>query len=87
MKRNMKIHALTGSWPIRAAGAVIAETQAALEFVESDYDAVIYFPRNDIAMTFLDYTDKMSHCPNKGYARCFSIITKNEPIKNRSLDL
>ena len=44
--------------------------------MESDYDAVIYFPRNDIAMTFLDYTDKTSHCTHKGYARYFSIITK-----------
>ena len=46
------------------------------------HPAVIYFPRNDIAMAFLNYTDKMSHCIHKGYARYFSIITKNKPIEN-----
>ena len=46
------------------------------------HPAVIYFPRNDIAMAFLNYIDKTSHCIHKGYARYFSIITKNEPIEN-----
>ena len=46
------------------------------------HPAVIYFPRNDIAMAFLNYIDKMSHCIHKGYARYFSIITKNKPIEN-----
>ena len=82
MDHSIKIYALTGNWSIRAAGAVIAETRAALELVESHYPAIIYFPRNDIAMAFLDYTNKTSHCPHKGYARYFSIITKNEPIEN-----
>ena len=82
MDHSIKIYALTGNWSIRAAGAVIAETRAALELVESHYPAIIYFPRNDIAMAFLDYTDKTSHCTHKGYARYFSIITKNKPIEN-----
>ena len=82
MTYNIKIHAITGNWSIRAAGAVIAETHAALELVEGDYPAVIYFPRNDIAMAFLNYIDKTSHCIHKGYARYFSIITKNKPIEN-----
>ena len=46
------------------------------------HPAVIYFPRNDIAMAFLNYIDKTSHCIHKGYARYFSIITKNKPIEN-----
>ena len=33
-------------------------------------------------MAFMDYTDKISHCPHKGDARYFSIITKNGPIDN-----
>ena len=46
------------------------------------HPAVIYFPRNDIAMAFLNYIDKTSHCIHKGYARYFSIITNNKPIEN-----
>ena len=46
------------------------------------HPAIIYFPRNDIAMAFLNYIDKTSHCIHKGYARYFSIITKNKPIEN-----
>ena len=42
----------------------------------------VYFPRKDIAMAFLDYTEKTSHCLHKGDARHISIITKNKPIKN-----
>ncbi len=46
------------------------------------HPAIIYFPCNDIAMAFLNYIDKTSHCIHKGYARYFSIITKNKPIEN-----
>ena len=82
MTNHIKVRALAGAWSIRAAGSVIAETHSALELIECDYDPVIYFPRDDIAMAFMDYTDKMSHCPHKGDARYFSIITKNGPIDN-----
>jgi len=68
MTEHIKIRALSGKWSIRAAGAVIAETRGAL--------------RDDIAMAFLDQTDKTSHCPHKGDASYFSIITKNGPIEN-----
>jgi len=33
-------------------------------------------------MAFLDYAKKTSHCLHKGDAGYFSIIIKNEPIKN-----
>jgi len=82
MTEHIKIRALSGKWSIRAAGAVIAETRGALELTERGYDPVIYFPRDDIAMAFLDQTDKTSHCPHKGDASYFSIITKNGPIEN-----
>ena len=82
MTEHIKIRALSGKWSIRAAGAVIAETRRALELTERGYDQVIYFPCNDIAMAFLDKTDKISQCTHKGDARYFSIITKNGPIEN-----
>ena len=82
MTDHIKIRALSGKWSIRAAGAVIAETCRALELTEQGYNPVIYFPRDDIAMAFLDQTEKTSHCPHKGDANYFSIITKNGPIEN-----
>ena len=66
MTDHIKIRALSGKWSIRAAGAVIAETCGALELTEQGYNPVIYFPRDDIAMAFLDQTEKTSHCPHKG---------------------
>jgi len=82
MTQEIKIRALSGTWAVRAAGAVIAETRFALELIEGQSLPVIYFPRDDIAMAFLDYTQKTTHCPQKGSARYFSIITKNKPIEN-----
>jgi len=60
----------------------LGESTNALELTEGDYPAVIYFPRDDIAMAFLDATDKTTTCPYKGQASYFSIQTKSETIEN-----
>ena len=82
MTHNIKIHALAGNWSIRATGAIIGETRTALELVEHGYAPRIYFPHKDIAMAFLDYTEKTSHCLHKRDSGNFSFIIENEPIKN-----
>jgi Xaa-Pro aminopeptidase len=46
----------------RAARSLARSTNA-LELTEGSYPAVIYFPRGDIAMAFLDKTDKVTTCP------------------------
>ena len=79
---NIRIRKADGTWTVRAGGAVLAESQNALELSEGDYPAVIYFPRDDIAMAFQDETDHSSHCPHKGDASYFSIITKSQTLKN-----
>lgn len=70
----------TGTWVIRAGGAVLGESNRALELVEGDYDPVIYFPRADVATTFLDSSARTSTCPHKGVASYYSIVTKNGNI-------
>lgn len=80
MADHIKIRPALGTWVVRAAGAVLGESTAALELTEGDYPPVIYFPRADIAMTFLDPSDTPSHCPYKGDARYFTIIAKSGPI-------
>ena len=80
MADHIKIRPAAGTWVIRAAGAVVGESTSALELTEGDYPPVIYFPRADIAMAFLDESDTTSHCPYKGDARYFSIVAKSGPI-------
>ena len=71
-----------GTWVVRAGGAVLGESNDALELTEGEYPFVIYFPRDDIAMAFLDRTDLRTSCPHKGEASYFSIVTKSRTLKN-----
>ena len=80
MTPYITIRKAPGNWTVRAGGAVLGESSNALELTEGDYPSVIYFPREDIAMAFLDESDKTSHCPHKGDARYFSIVTKSKTI-------
>jgi uncharacterized protein (DUF427 family) len=82
MMGQMTIRKATGTWIVRAGGAIMGESSNALELVEGDYPPVIYFPREDIAMAFLDASDKTSHCPRKGDARYFSVVTKSRTLEN-----
>ncbi|MCG3268828.1 DUF427 domain-containing protein [Yoonia sp. I 8.24] len=80
MADHINIRPVTGTWVVRAGGAVLGESQNALELTEGDYPAVIYFPRSDIAMAFLEPSETTSSCPHKGTASYFSIIAKSGPI-------
>lgn len=80
MTPYISIRQAPGKWVVRAGGAVLGESSNALELSEGDYPAVIYFPREDIAMAFLDDSDKTTHCPHKGDARYFSVVTKSKTI-------
>jgi len=82
MTDHIKIHATNSTWVVRAAGAVIAESKNALELVEGDYPSVIYFPKSDIAMAFLDTSENRSTCPHKGTASYFDIVTKSGTLEN-----
>lgn len=82
MADHIKITKAPGTWVVRAGGAVLAETQNALELVEGGYPPVIYFPRVDIAMAFLEPSPTTSTCPWKGEASYFSIITRHGAIKD-----
>lgn len=80
MAEHIRINAAEGTWVVRAGGAVIGETKRALEFNEDGYAPVIYIPREDIAMAFLDRSDNQTVCPVKGAANCYTIAAKNGPI-------
>ncbi len=82
MSDHIKISKANTKWVVRAGGAVLGESNDALELVEGDYKPVIYFPRSDIAMAFLDSTSKSTHCPHKGDASYHSIQTKSVVLEN-----
>ncbi len=79
---RITIKPATGTWVVRAGGAVIAESSSALELHEGDYPVAIYFPREDVAMAFLDTSDQRSTCPYKGEASYFGIAAKSGLIEN-----
>lgn len=82
MTDHIKIHKADGKWVVRAGGAILGESSDALELNEGEYKPVVYFPRKDIAMAFLDESAQSSHCPHKGDANYFSIQTKSTVLKN-----
>lgn len=82
MDNYIKIRPAGGTWVLRAGGAVLGETRNALELIEGQNPPVIYFPRENIAMAFLDPSDTRSVCPHKGEAKYFSIQTKSVLIKD-----
>ncbi|MEM1067114.1 MAG: DUF427 domain-containing protein [Pseudomonadota bacterium] len=82
MGSDIKIRKAQGTWVVRAGGAVLGESVDALELEEGALPPVIYFPRGDIAMAFLERTEKSTHCPKKGDANYYSIVTKSTVLAN-----
>ena len=77
MSAHITIRPAEGTWVVRAGGAVLGESSRALELVEGDYPPVIYFPREDIAMAFLEPSKTRSHCPWKGDALIANLKEQN----------
>ncbi|SFQ94991.1 DUF427 domain-containing protein [Poseidonocella sedimentorum] len=77
MANDIRIRNAGGTWVVRAGGAVLGESSRALELSEGDLVPVIYFPRGDLAMAFLDETATRTTCPKKGEATHYSIVLKS----------
>ncbi|MEM8592567.1 MAG: DUF427 domain-containing protein [Pseudomonadota bacterium] len=82
MADHIKIRRSDATWSVRVGGAVIGESSNALALAEGSYPEVIYFPREDIATAFLDASSKSTHCPHKGDASYFDIVTKSATLKD-----
>jgi uncharacterized protein (DUF427 family) len=63
-------------------GKIIADTAKALTLKEASYPAVQYVPRADVKMDLLKATAHSSHCPYKGDASYFSIVTDGKSAEN-----
>lgn len=82
MASNITLTPATGTWVVRAAGAVIAETRNAIELREGARAPVIYIPRADVAMAFFEPSDTRTTCPHKGVASYYSVISSAEAVKD-----
>jgi len=82
MTDHIKIRPADGVWVVRAAGAVIGETRNALELIEGENAPVIYFPRADIAMAFIDTSNTVATGPHMGTASYYSVVAKSGEIKD-----
>lgn len=82
MADHIRIRQPRGTYIIRAGGAVIGETDRAVELTEGSYPPVIYVPREDVAMALLDRSDRQTTCPHKGKASYYSIVTPSERLEN-----
>jgi len=82
MSEKFTIAPGNGLYVVRAGGAVIAETKEALILREAGYDPVVYFPRADVGMEFLDPSETRSVCPHKGEATYYHIAAHSGPIRD-----
>jgi uncharacterized protein (DUF427 family) len=69
-------------WRAQFSGHVIADSNDALVLREADYPAVIYFPRDDVAMEFMTRTDRGTHCPYKGDASYYTVLMDGHFAEN-----
>ncbi len=76
------IEPATGVHVVRAGGAVIAESHNALILRESGHEPVVYIPRADIGMAFLERSETRTRCPHKGEASYYHVIAKSGPIED-----
>jgi uncharacterized protein (DUF427 family) len=77
MSDTITITEAEGVWVVRGGGAILGETERALRLEETGFDPVIYFPREDVAMAFLDRSTTTTNCPSMGDATYFSLQTKS----------
>ena len=77
---KIRVQSTEGDWVVRADGAVIGESKHALELLEENMAPVIYFPREDLAMAFLEPSETTLRSTQKGTARFFNIILRSRVI-------
>lgn len=82
MADHIRMTRAEGTWVVRAGGAVLAESGDAVELREGAYPPVIYFPREAIAMAFLERSATTTTCPHKGRASYYTIVTKSTRIED-----
>ena len=63
-------------------GHVIADSRRALELKEAAYKPVLYFPRDDVDMSYFSRTEHTTYCPYKGVANYFTLLMDGRFAEN-----
>jgi uncharacterized protein (DUF427 family) len=71
-----------GTWVVRAGGAIIGESERALALSNGDLPEVIFFPRDDVGMAFLEPSEHQVMTDGIGVARYFGIVTRSTTIED-----
>lgn len=82
---KLSIRPASGKWSVRAGGAVLVESTRALAVMEPGEAPIIFFPREDVAMAFLDPSDTIGTSAHLGAAQYLSIVTKSRTIDDAAL--
>ena len=56
-------------------GQTIADSASAIKLEESRHEPVYYLPRSDARMELFQRTARSTHCPHKGDASYFSLVS------------
>jgi len=78
----IRIEAQPGRVVVCFAGAVVADTSAALSLREAAYPAVLYVPRADAMMDCFKRSERHTHCPYKGDASYFDLEAGGQRAAN-----
>lgn len=82
MAEKFTVEQVSGLHVARAGGAVLAETRRAKVMHEKGHEPVVYFPREDVGMEFLDRSETRTTCPWKGEATHYDIAGKSGVIRD-----
>ena len=67
---------------VRFHGAVVADTERALELREAHYKPVLYVPRADARLAHYQSSERRTHCPYKGDASYFHLTVDGTRAEN-----
>lgn len=79
---QINIHPASVIWSVHFGGALIGKSRNAIELQEGSQDAILYFPRTDIAMSLLEPSSLTTTCPYKGVASYFHLTTPAMRVEN-----
>jgi uncharacterized protein (DUF427 family) len=80
--QHITVTPFSGRVIVTFKGALVADTQAALQLREGSYPATFYIPRTDCKMVHFVETDLTTTCPHKGTARYWTLSSKDGTSEN-----
>ena len=82
MASHITITPIAGPVTVAAGGTVLGTSHNALDLREGSYPSVVYVPRADIDMAFLERTQRATTCPHKGVASYYTIRAGGAVLDN-----